>query len=227
MSITTAAPATTGIKCGKCKGYHVNVAAVKACHLLDKPLAVTVTRPVAPLPTGGPLASAKQLGFLRTLCEERDTTLEHETDVAALTMAGASQLIKDLLATPKASKVPAINALVGRGDKNALAGVLPDVPAGRYAIEADGVVKFYRVDRPTEGQWAGHTFLKVQASDDLHRVRGTAVGQVLAAIAKDPREASLRYGREIGACGVCGRTLTDETSRANGIGPVCATKMEW
>lgn len=30
-----------------------------------------------------------------------------------------------------------------------------------------------------------------------------------------------RYGREIGRCGICNRTLTDEESRRIGIGPVC------
>ncbi|MES2342166.1 MAG: DUF6011 domain-containing protein [Pseudomonadota bacterium] len=28
----------------------------------------------------------------------------------------------------------------------------------------------------------------------------------------------------MGECGRCGRTLTDEASRAAGIGPVCASK---
>jgi uncharacterized protein DUF6011 len=34
----------------------------------------------------------------------------------------------------------------------------------------------------------------------------------------------VRYGQELGECGHCGRTLTDEASRAAGIGPVCASK---
>jgi hypothetical protein len=88
-------------------------------------------------------------------------------------------------------------------------------------------VKFYRVDRPTEGRWAGRTFVKVQASDDLHPVRGTAARAVLEAIAVDPKAAMLRYGLELGHCGKCGRTLTDEDSRAAGIGPVCASKLGW
>lgn len=101
-----------------------------------------------------------------------------------------------------------------------------DVPAGRYAVDTEeGHLAFYRVDRPTEGKWAGYTFVKVQASDELHRVRGQAAKAVLAKIAVDPQAAMLRYGQEIGECGHCGRTLTDETSRARGIGPVCAGHM--
>jgi hypothetical protein len=101
-----------------------------------------------------------------------------------------------------------------------------DVPAGRYAIVTDdGTVKFYRVDRPTEGRWAGYTFVKVQASEEWHRVARNAQAPVLAAIAEDPIGAMRRYGLELGRCGNCGRLLTDETSRAHGIGPDCAERL--
>lgn len=104
----------------------------------------------------------------------------------------------------------------------------PDVAAGRYAVEGlDGTLRFYKVDRPTDGKWAGRTFVKVYASDNTWPVKGAYAHKVLHEIAQDPKAAMLRYGREIGACGHCGRTLTDETSRANGIGPVCAGRMEW
>ena len=102
-----------------------------------------------------------------------------------------------------------------------------DVPAGRYAVEIGGVLGFFKVDRPTEGRWAGYVFVKQMASDTEYPVRGTRRGVVLDAIAADPQAASTRYGQEIGACGVCGRTLTDEDSRARGIGPICADKMGW
>lgn len=103
---------------------------------------------------------------------------------------------------------------------------LPDVPAGHYAVETEeGHLAFYRVDRPTEGRWAGRTFVAVQASDEYHPVRGNAAAPVLAKIAADPVAAMLRYGVEIGRCGHCHRTLTDETSRSLGIGPVCRAAM--
>lgn len=37
-------------------------------------------------------------------------------------------------------------------------------------------------------------------------------------------EAQARYGRELGVCGACGRHLTDEDSRARGLGSECAKK---
>lgn len=101
------------------------------------------------------------------------------------------------------------------------------VRAGRYAVEIDGVLGFFKVDCPTEGRWAGYVFVKQMASDTEYPVRGTRRGVVLDTIAADPQAASVRYGQEIGACGVCGRTLTDEDSRTRGIGPICADKMGW
>lgn len=105
----------------------------------------------------------------------------------------------------------------------------PKVPAGRYAIESDGSLKFYVVDHGREGtKWEGYVFVSVQASDERYPIRNRSERErILSAIAADPAGASIRYGVEIGCCGVCGRTLTDEDSRAAGIGPVCAEKMGW
>lgn len=101
-------------------------------------------------------------------------------------------------------------------------------PSGRYAVVEDGVVKFYKVDLVTEGKWSGHVFVKVQASDDLFAVRSpSARKEILDAIAEDPESAMLMYGQELGKCGHCGRTLTDEDSRAAGIGPVCRRKVSF
>ena len=88
--------------------------------------------------------------------------------------------------------------------------IAESVPAGRYALVENGTVKFYKVDRPTEGRWAGYVFLKQQAGDEFHKVFGTHRREyILEAIAADVRGATERYGRELGVCGVCGRTLTD------------------
>lgn len=108
-----------------------------------------------------------------------------------------------------------------------------DVPVGCYALrvpggeETDGelTIKFYEVSRPEEGTWAGATFVAAMASDELHPVRGQAGRKILALIQQDPEAAAVLYGQTIGVCGLCGRKLTDEVSRARGIGPVCAQKV--
>lgn len=104
---------------------------------------------------------------------------------------------------------------------------LPDVPAGRYAVTSnfpDEHTVFVKVDRPSEGQYAGRTFVSVQAGDSLHKMYGDAAWGLLRKILADgPKNASIRYGRELEKCGVCGRSLTVKASRDAGIGPKCAT----
>jgi len=98
-----------------------------------------------------------------------------------------------------------------------------DVPAGHYAIPSTGAndLAFYRVDRPTEGDYAGRTFIKLVVGGHPDRnVKRDHVAGILARIAADD-DAAARYGREVGHCYVCNRSLTDALSRQLGIGPEC------
>jgi Family of unknown function (DUF6011) len=49
-----------------------------------------------------------------------------------------------------------------------------------------------------------------------------AVAQAIHAAG--PMEALKLFGRELGVCGDCGRSLTDEVSRSEGRGPICRNK---
>lgn len=102
----------------------------------------------------------------------------------------------------------------------------PKVPDGRYAVEnGSDELRFYVVNTPTEGKWAGYTFVKVMASDEQYPVRNRQEREgILARIAADPKAAMLRYGKELGKCGHCGKTLTSEW-RKEGIGPICSQKV--
>jgi len=42
-----------------------------------------------------------------------------------------------------------------------------------------------------------------------------------------PKDALLRFGQELGHCGHCGRELTNDESRAFGIGPTCRSHKGW
>lgn len=103
------------------------------------------------------------------------------------------------------------------------------VPDGRYAIrdrDDETHVRFFRVNTPTQGRWAGSTFVAAQASDELHNIRNSTQREaILAQIAEDIEGALRLYGTEIGRCGHCNRTLTDDDSRAFGIGPICRGKL--
>jgi hypothetical protein len=99
------------------------------------------------------------------------------------------------------------------------------VPSGRYAITSggDNDLAFYKVDWPTDGPYAGQVFVKLVVGGHADtRVPRKLVAGVLERIAAvGPAEAMSRYGRELGYCGRCGRHLTDEESRAYGLGPKC------
>lgn len=114
-----------------------------------------------------------------------------------------------------------VSELRGRQQEQILARPVR-VEDGRYAVEHNGTLKFFRVKN---GRKPGFVFLDVQASDDWHAIRNlTVIREILALIAQDAKAAMIRYGRELGECGSCGRTLTDEASRKAGIGPICAGK---
>lgn len=159
-------------------------------------------------------ASDKQIAFLTKLVAERP---EHaNVDIPALVARGldkrtASLMIDGILKS---------TAPKPRTD-------VADVPAGYYALVNgnDGKTYFFKVDRPTEGKWAGYTFLRRISGENELKVGRTEQNQILAAIARNPLEAAKRYGHETGSCGICHRRLTDAKSVAEGIGPVCAKKF--
>lgn len=117
-----------------------------------------------------------------------------------------------------------IDRLFAMKRKAVLVANLPEVPAGRYAVDGPNGTVFYVVKVKDNGK----VDICVKASNNEHLVPFTVAGyttilqQILDA---GLREATIRYGKELGHCGVCGRELTDETSRAAGIGPVCAQRF--
>lgn len=126
-------------------------------------------------------------------------------------------------------KLKALPAKNIKSRKGSYPSVVTDVPAGHYAVTGeDGTTDFYRVDKPTEGKWAGRTFVKLQLGENYERLSQANTRTVLAKIEVDgPREAAIRYGKELGKCAICNRTLTNNESIERGIGPVCADARGW
>lgn len=172
-------------------------------------------------------ATDPQISYLEALRDGKDLsgldpeqiTWLRDADFATLPKHRASDVIEQLKRLPWATKNKQVREL---GDT---------VADGRYAVyktaeqiagtEAHspgdtGTLMFYSVKN---GKYT--TFVDVWASDARWPVKNVAERiRILSAIAADP-DAGPRFGREIGRCYVCGRTLTDETSRQLGIGPVC------
>lgn len=97
--------------------------------------------------------------------------------------------------------------------------VMPD--AGYYAVDWNGDLKFYVV-REGKGGWTGRKFLNRYRSDYLDRPAARERADVIALIMADASAARETFARETTRCYRCGRRLTDEESRARGIGPDCA-----
>lgn len=179
-----------------------------------------------------PLLTDKQRNLIESLLSERDLAAEtrpkfrarvaklaaDHREVAELDREKASNLITYLFGLPQAFGTVGVPA------------AFDAVPAGRYALDRDGEVTFYKVDRPTEGKWAGKVFVSLQHGSDYTSMSRQAGNTILGHIVdQGVQEAMLRYGRELGHCGApnCGLPLTNAESRELGIGPVCRTKMGW
>lgn len=177
-----------------------------------------------PLPWTPKPASDKQLVFIATLVDEK---LEGEARDALLAQLDrrdftggregtATKVIDKLMAMPKLRDAMQID--------------LPQVPGGRYAVEnADGVLTFYVVRyRRTSKSNGVKVTICVKAGPNEHEVPFTTAGYttILQSIVDAGiKDATIRFGLELGCCGVCGRDLTDATSRAAGIGPICAQRF--
>lgn len=176
-----------------------------------------------------PMATDKQLVFIDDLFQNRDLTGESRPKYRArlldlvniearrnMTLTQASAFIEYLLSFPEKARTPE----AARQD---------DIPAGLYAVpNDDNSISFFKVDVPETGKWAGYTFVTRQVSDDFLRMSRRQQDEAKQAIREFGFEAATRlYGLELGVCGVCGRTLTSETSLGAGIGPVCADKNGW
>lgn len=193
--------------------------------------------------------SAKQMDLLKRLFAERKglepvdamrTRLLGRHRDGTLSRGDASDAITQLL------KVPAND----RSDRAAAGPPSPtrfaDVPAGHYAIGSTGAndLAFYRVDRPTSGEYAGRVYVKQvvggkpdqnvpfkQLAGILARIDGDTYDRpanpelgIDAGLFTGPDGAAKRYADEIGRCTRCNRRLTDKTSRSLAIGPECRNK---
>ncbi len=178
------------------------------------------------------MATEPQINYFRSLVARRDTTdldsmitlVERLISEENLRHATVKSAIDTLLARPeKAEPAARLNET-----KNHLRDAEAKVPEGHYAIGPEDDIKFYQVDKPTDGRWRGYTFVRIQAGDVTYPIKSQQVrAYVLNEIAKNPRGAAVRYGKKIGRCGICHRTLTNPESRDAGIGPVYAEKVGW
>jgi len=167
--------------------------------------------------TDGPTASEPQLSYLKALRDGKDLSSLNQAQIAWLRDADLDTFPSQLPKQGVSRVIEQLVALDWKSKGGESGPVAHDVEDGRYAVEKeDGTLMFYSVKN---GKYK--TFVDVWASDTRYPIKNSAeAGRILKAIKADP-DAGPRFGREIGRCYVCGRTLTDEYSRQLGIGPVC------
>jgi hypothetical protein len=103
--------------------------------------------------------------------------------------------------------------------------------AGKFALGEEPDLKFYKVDRPTKGKWAGWTFVKrlIGAPGEWRedRLPKGVQADILELIAADPAGAQAKYGHHFQECGRCASPLSHPCSRAAGYGAICAGHEGW
>lgn len=172
---------------------------------------------VAPSSSMGAPATDKQKAFVRTLLAERESSVVAKVSRQALNVAREENRLTAALLSV------VIEELLEIAPDTAKA----NIPDGRYALPAeDGHFVFYKVDSPTEGKWAGYTFVvqligSVGDWEEQRLSRGMATS-VRARIAADVQEAARMFGIKASACGYCSSPLSNPQSRAAGYGETCA-----
>lgn len=160
----------------------------------------TEIEPIEETPAAGPAPSDAQIRFLRTLAEEAG-----ESEPKVRTKQEATDEIERLIAIRDAAR---------SGSKAA--------EEGMYRI-SDGTI--YRVQIAKQGSGRPYAKKLVEDADgNWHFQRVAGMQFRLKASDKLTLDEAKEWGRLYGVCCVCGADLTDETSIAEGIGPICGDR---
>lgn len=191
------------MKCYNCKQNHDTVVQVKQCH--------TGTTAGPRPPTERQLNYAHNLtrervtvGLVRDI-EDRDGMDAAREYINSMDFDGLSAYIGDMVDQPVRDEVPKERRV--------------QVDEGMY-LKDD---KVYKVQRAVHG--SGHLYAKVLNGHSFTYESGAL--STLRPEHKMTLAQAKEYGALYGTCCVCGRTLTNEVSIRDGIGPICAGKDGW
>lgn len=195
------------IKCGNCSKEHNTAAEVRDCYTGG-------SAPVEPAATEKQKSLAQALGRERVrLSQYADMEpSEYGKMIDGMGRQSISDFIGAMLKQPHEK---------GKGLE-----VHPEVLAGRFALRGeDGVVRFYELkDEDVHGN-PRRMYQLIGAPGDFTKKKLYRPEAILGRIAEDVEAALKLYGDETETCGLCGSPLTNETSRARGIGPKCLMKL--
>ena len=104
-----------------------------------------------------------------------------------------------------------------------------EIENGRYAIYIDLKIRFFKVQKGT-GKWKDCTFVSeiigggFDGQSKTISVRNRTFRESVILQIYYDKEALYRYSQEMVECCYCGRELTDEISKRNGMGSTCRDK---
>lgn len=165
-------------------------------------------------------ATTKQDAFISSLLEQRDVDEKLLQQVSkirgnanAYTVKVASAIINELLKCKPMPKAPA--AQVAR----------QEVTDGMYR-DPSGVIYKVQYNRAQgDGRRAYAKQLHVDGYGDVHFEYAPGAMRFIKPEWRMTLEQAKEFGALYGTCCVCGRTLTNEVSIEEGIGPVCAGRI--
>lgn len=232
------------VKCGRCRGYHPSVADVRTCY--NGGDAVTQKSTVS----AKDRLSEPQVGMVNKLMRKLSLVWAGETPVEELARWGTGRVLIDQLKAAEEAKAHGQAWDLPTGTKvnphpPADSGErysrtpMPEVPEGLYAtpsLTGNNDLDFWRV-KPGRNPGivfvnrviGGHQDTEIpydsKAKIKTERVAKATQRTALEAIVKFGIEKSNELaGMELKFCRRCGIHLTDEVSRALGIGPVCGDR---
>jgi predicted metal-dependent hydrolase len=104
-----------------------------------------------------------------------------------------------------------------------------EIENGRYAIYIDLKIRFFKVQKG-KGKWKDCTFVSeiigggFDGESKTISVRNRTFRESVILQIYYDKEALYRYSQEMVECCYCGRELTDEISKRNGMGSTCRDK---
>jgi hypothetical protein len=176
-------------------------------------------------------ATDKQISFITKLALERGYSLNEDAtaitsttaavlDLTTLDKRQASGLIDLLLSTPKAKAAPA-------PAKDATAGTAEELTDGMYQLPTGEIFKAQYAANGSGRLYAKALEVTEDGNEDpeIRFVYAPGAIRRLTLADKMTKEAAKEFGQLYGVCCVCARILTDETSIAEGIGPICGNRF--
>lgn len=157
-------------------------------------------------------ATPRQAAFIARLLSEKN--------LAGTPYAGLIDAPVDLTVREASSMIDALKRLP-RADGAAAGPARSTAPEGMHRI-GDAI---YKVQKAVHGSGRLYAKRLVQSGESWTFEFAPGMVQRLSESTRMTLEEAREWGTLYGTCCACGRTLTDETSIALGIGPVCATKF--